>query len=132
MDLFRVTSRVVQRISRLCNEASLFVFSKEISEQVLVVMRPWVRVDGSLNRRVLDRFLGAVLGHCLSFPGLSLSRVCDYFDPALQPVHTRELLEVGSRISLIVFIAREATYYCRLFSAFFRFCRSSAASGGMF
>ena len=26
-------------------------------EEVLVRIRPWIRVDGTLNRRVLDRYL---------------------------------------------------------------------------
>ena len=30
--------------------------------QVVVAVRPWIRVDGTLNRRVLDRLLGAALG----------------------------------------------------------------------
>jgi hypothetical protein len=31
-------------------------------DEVDVLLRPWLRIDGSLNRRVLDRLLGAVLG----------------------------------------------------------------------
>ena len=31
-------------------------------EEVIVAVRPWIRVDGTLNRRVLDRLLGAALG----------------------------------------------------------------------
>ena len=29
---------------------------------MVVAVRPWIRVDGTLNRRVLDRLLGAALG----------------------------------------------------------------------
>ena len=31
-------------------------------EEVDIILRPWLRIDGTLNRRVLDRLLGAVLG----------------------------------------------------------------------
>ena len=31
-------------------------------EELDVLLRPWLRIDGSLNRRVFDRLLGAVLG----------------------------------------------------------------------
>ena len=31
-------------------------------EALDVLLRPWLRIDGSLNRRVFDRLLGAVLG----------------------------------------------------------------------
>merc|ERR1719186_2480810 len=41
-------------------------------EEVLVNVRPWIRVDGSLNRRVLDRLLGAVLGTIMQWPGQTL------------------------------------------------------------
>ena len=40
--------------------------------KVIVAVRPWIRVDGTLNRRVLDRLLGAALGIvmqvCLQLP----------------------------------------------------------------
>ena len=40
--------------------------------QVVVAVRPWIRVDGTLNRRVLDRLLGAALGIIMQvlIPGL--------------------------------------------------------------
>ena len=41
-------------------------------EEVLVSIKPWIRVDGSLNRRVLDRLLGAMLGVIMQTPGLGV------------------------------------------------------------
>lgn len=64
------------------------------AEEIRVVMKPWIRVDGVLNRRVLDRMLGAVLTYCLTHPGVILAKVQNRFSPALQPFHTRELVEV--------------------------------------
>nr|XP_050861343.1 general transcription factor 3C polypeptide 1 [Vespula vulgaris] len=64
------------------------------AEEIRVVMKPWIRVDGVLNRRVLDRMLGAVLTYCLTHPGVILAKVQNRFSPALQPFHTRELVEI--------------------------------------
>lgn len=58
------------------------------------MVKPWVKIDGGLNRRVLDRLLGAVLSHILSKPGSNLSQLNERFHPALQPFQTRELVEV--------------------------------------
>lgn len=64
------------------------------AEEIKVLIRPWIRIDGVLNRRVLDQMLGAVLGYTLLRPGLTMAKIQDRFIPALQPFHTRELVEV--------------------------------------
>lgn len=64
------------------------------AEEIKVLIKPWIRIDGVVNRKVLDRMLGAVLSYCLLHPGLTMSKVQNRFVPALQPFHTRELLEV--------------------------------------
>lgn len=61
---------------------------------MFVKVRPWIKIDGTLNRRVLDRLLGSVLGQCLTYPGISIQKLQQKFTPALQPVQTFELLEV--------------------------------------
>jgi len=66
------------------------------TEKIHVAIRPWVRVDGSLNRRVLDRMLGSVLGHSMYLPGVSIKSIAEHFSPALQPYQVRELIEVLS------------------------------------
>jgi len=58
------------------------------------VIKPWIRIDGVLNRKVLDRMLGAILSYCLLHPGLTMTKVQTRFVPVLQLFHTRELLEV--------------------------------------
>ncbi|XP_031843956.1 general transcription factor 3C polypeptide 1 isoform X2 [Nomia melanderi] len=63
-------------------------------EEIRVAIKPWIRIDGVLNRRVLDRMLGAVLSYCLTHPGIALTKVQTRFLPALQPCHTRELVEI--------------------------------------
>lgn len=59
------------------------------------MVKPWVKIDGGLNRRVLDRLLGAVLSHILLKPGSNICQLAERFHPALQPFQTRELVEVG-------------------------------------
>lgn len=65
-------------------------------------MKPWIRIDGVLNRRVLDRMLGSVLSYCLTHPGIALTKVQNRFVPVLQPCHTRELVEVINNLSTVI------------------------------
>lgn len=73
-------------------------------------MRPWIKIDGTLNRRVLDRLLGAVLGNCLTFPGILVPKLQDKLSPALQPAHTYELLEVSILLQIIVLLNEIQAY----------------------
>ncbi|KOX75217.1 General transcription factor 3C polypeptide 1 [Melipona quadrifasciata] len=63
-------------------------------QEIKVVIKPWIRIDGVLNRRVFDRMLGTILSYCLTHPGIALSKIQNRFVPALQPCHTRELIEI--------------------------------------
>lgn len=58
---------------------------------------PWIRVNGSLNRRVLDRWLNAILLYCMSVPGCKITALCTRFK-FLFPVTLFELLEVRNQI----------------------------------
>lgn len=57
-------------------------------------MKPWIKIDGKLNRRVLDRLLGAVLSHVMLKPGCTIFHLTQRFHPAIQPLQIRELVEV--------------------------------------
>ncbi|XP_076636938.1 general transcription factor 3C polypeptide 1 [Colletes latitarsis] len=70
-------------------------------KEIRVVIKPWIRIDGALNRRVLDRMLGAVLLYCLTHPGIALTKVQNRFVPALQPCHTRELVEMLEKLKCL-------------------------------
>ncbi|XP_046745508.1 general transcription factor 3C polypeptide 1 [Diprion similis] len=70
-------------------------------EPIKVVIKPWIRIDGVLNRRVLDRMLGAVLAYCINHPGITLSKVQKRFVPALQPFHITELVEMLHRLKCV-------------------------------
>ncbi|XP_076762945.1 general transcription factor 3C polypeptide 1 [Xylocopa sonorina] len=63
-------------------------------QEIRVVIKPWIRIDGALNRRVLDRMLGSILSYCLTHPGIALTKIQNRFVPPLQPCHTRELVEI--------------------------------------
>ncbi|XP_012253071.2 general transcription factor 3C polypeptide 1 isoform X2 [Athalia rosae] len=69
---------------------------------IKVVIKPWIRIDGVLNRRVLDRMLGAVLAYCINHPGVIMSKVQRRFMPALQPFHTTELIEMLAKLECVV------------------------------
>ncbi|XP_072745802.1 general transcription factor 3C polypeptide 1 [Anoplolepis gracilipes] len=71
------------------------------AEEIKVVIKPWIRIDGVLNRKVLDRMLGAVLSYCLLHPGLTMAKVQSRFVPALQPFHTRELVEILTKLGCL-------------------------------
>ena len=63
-------------------------------QQITVSLRPWIRIHGSLNRRVLDRMLGTVLFKVLENPGISGTKVAEKLMPALQPVHVYDILAI--------------------------------------
>ncbi|XP_043286772.1 general transcription factor 3C polypeptide 1 [Venturia canescens] len=73
----------------------------DTAEEIRVVVRPWIRIDGALNRRVLDRMLGGILAYCLMHPGVHLTKVEEKFSPAIQPFHTKELVEILMRLKCL-------------------------------
>lgn len=66
-------------------------------------MAPWIRVNGSVNRRVLDKYAGTVLLHCIENVGTTLYSLCTRFH-YLFPVHVHELMQVDIKpFHLILF-----------------------------
>ena len=55
-------------------------------------IRPWVKLNGLINRKILDQLLTSILYHTLSHPGSTIAKITNYIQPALQPFHIRELL----------------------------------------
>jgi len=74
-------------------------------EEINFSAKPWLRVDGSLNRRVLDRLLGAVLGHVMQCPSQSAAKVADRFSPALQPAHCLDLIDLLRELGCVSVLA---------------------------
>lgn len=56
-------------------------------------MAPWIRVNGSVNRRVLDKYAGTILLYCIENVGLTLFTLCTRFHYLL-PIHVHELVQV--------------------------------------
>lgn len=54
---------------------------------------PWIRVNGSLNRQVLDKWLGSILNHLSSNPSMMLTDLITKFN-VLSPFHVRNLCEI--------------------------------------
>ena len=82
--------------------STLFFYAQRSQyEEIDVLMRPWVRLNGCINRRVLDCFLGSVLSFVMETPGIRIKAVGQKFWPALQPVQTYELLETLQHIDCI-------------------------------
>lgn len=54
---------------------------------------PWMRLNGSVNRRVLDRWMGSILTECLARCGSTVREICFRFS-SLFPVDVMFLLEV--------------------------------------
>lgn len=54
---------------------------------------PWIRLNGSINRRVLDRWLGSVLSECIAHNGGSVYDICKRFS-LFVPVDIFLLLEI--------------------------------------
>lgn len=65
-------------------------------------VRPWVRLNGMLNRRVVDRMLGSVLCLVMERPGISGQDVVRRFSPPLQAAHTHDLLDTLVEIECVV------------------------------
>ena len=72
---------------------SFFILFRDRTE-LLISLKPWIKIDGKLNRRVLDRLLGAVLSHVMTKPGCTILQLAQRFHPAMQPFQIRELVEV--------------------------------------
>ncbi|KAG4077748.1 hypothetical protein HA402_011177 [Bradysia odoriphaga] len=66
----------------------------------MVKTQPWLRVNGSLNRRVLDKWMGLVLLYCLQNPGISVGDVALRFN-LMQALQVRHLLEYLQRIECV-------------------------------
>lgn len=86
------------------------------SDRIRVSIRPWIRVDGSVNRRVLDRLLGSALGYCMSNPGCSIEKIGERFSPGIQPYHSRELCEILQKLGCLQWKALIRSHKPTLFS----------------
>ncbi|XP_037828780.1 general transcription factor 3C polypeptide 1 isoform X2 [Lucilia sericata] len=87
------TPKPVRRFdaTQLENENS----STNLKERDVIAMKPvpWIRLNGSINRRVLDRWLGSILSECIASNGCSANEICKRFS-LFVPVDIFLLLEL--------------------------------------
>lgn len=81
-----------------------FPFVSRASSSFQLLIKPWIRVNGSLNRRVLDRWMGVFVVHCISHPGITLERLARRFN-LFVPVQVREMAEYMDRLGLVRLLA---------------------------
>ncbi|KAG5343225.1 TF3C1 factor, partial [Acromyrmex heyeri] len=101
----RTRKRTHKQKTRLLPQKDVYKSAQQLDfttvEEIKVAIRPWIRIDGVLNRKVLDRMLGAVLSYCMLHPGLTMAKMQSRFVPVLQPYHTRELVEMLVRLGCL-------------------------------
>lgn len=74
--------------------------SKAPREAVSFVAKPWIRVNGSINRRVLDKWLGTLLLHLIYHPGTLLKTLGERFN-FLTLMQIRDCLEILQEIGCV-------------------------------
>ncbi|XP_050083732.1 general transcription factor 3C polypeptide 1 [Anopheles aquasalis] len=65
----------------------------EPSQPVLLSMAPWIQLNGSINKRLLYRWLTAILLYTVSNPGVTLAALYVRFN-MMSPFHLRQLIEL--------------------------------------
>lgn len=66
-------------------------------------IRPWIKINGHLNKKILDQLLISLLNFCMTNPGATLTKIANHIQPALQPFHTRELIEMLDKLGMHYF-----------------------------
>ncbi|XP_014095965.2 general transcription factor 3C polypeptide 1 [Bactrocera oleae] len=91
----RISKRVPKPVKRFESASKEGKNKEKESKSDIIVMKPhaWVRLNGTINRRVLDRWLGSILTECISRSGCMVSDICMKF-PHLPPVEIMFLLEI--------------------------------------
>ncbi|XP_011181660.2 general transcription factor 3C polypeptide 1 [Zeugodacus cucurbitae] len=91
----RVSKRVPKPVKRFESASKEGKNKEKDSKSDIIVMKPhpWIRLNGTINRRVLDRWLGSILTECISRSGCMILDICAKF-PHLPPVEIMFLLEI--------------------------------------
>ncbi|KAL3287442.1 hypothetical protein HHI36_001913 [Cryptolaemus montrouzieri] len=73
------------------------------TKQKKVQLMPWIRINGTLNRPLLEKWLTCVLSYCLDFPSCSLLNVFEKFH-LVKPVELYFLLEILEHLNCLKII----------------------------
>lgn len=57
-------------------------------------VRPWTRLDLTINKENLEKFLNSILSKIILKPGIYLKTLKKEYDLIIQPMYVRELVEV--------------------------------------
>ncbi|XP_050532028.1 general transcription factor 3C polypeptide 1 isoform X2 [Daktulosphaira vitifoliae] len=79
--------------------------SKESEEFSLIKVRPWTRLDLTINQKVLEKFLNSVLSKIVKKPGIFLKNLKKEYNPIIQPLHVRELVEMLEAMKCVKMIS---------------------------
>lgn len=82
----------------LSNESYYFRDSNASETYGLIKVRPWTRLDLTINRVILEKFLNSVLSKIIIKPGIFLKALKKEYYSILQPMFIRELVEVHTII----------------------------------
>lgn len=78
----------------MLNECYYFRDPKTPETYDLIKVRPWTRLDLTINKEVLEKFLNSVLSKIIVKPGIILKTLKKEYYSILQPMFVRELVEV--------------------------------------
>lgn len=78
----------------LLNESNYFRDSNTSETYGLIKVRPWTRLDLTINKEILEKFLNSVLSKIIIKPGIYLKALKKDYYSILQPMFIRELVEV--------------------------------------
>ncbi|XP_054727905.1 general transcription factor 3C polypeptide 1 [Anastrepha obliqua] len=98
----QISKRVSKPVKRFQSDTPQANTNEKDWKRDVIVMKPhpWIRLNGTINRRVLDRWLGSVLTECVSRSGCLIFDICSKF-PHLPPVEIMFLLEILSSLKCI-------------------------------
>ncbi|XP_004527469.1 general transcription factor 3C polypeptide 1 [Ceratitis capitata] len=97
----RSSKRIPKPVKRFEGENTNVKKEKESKSDVIVMKpHPWIRLNGTINRRVLDRWMGSLLTECISRSGIMVLELCLKFTH-LPPVDVMFLLEILSDLKCV-------------------------------
>ena len=94
MVLFRMTKNNI--LSFYVNFGFCFIFSTY--EKVRLILMPWKKPEGLLNKPVFKMMIESLMLYVMTFSGANLNNICEKYSPYLQTFSVRELLDVSSYI----------------------------------
>ncbi|XP_067640632.1 general transcription factor 3C polypeptide 1 isoform X2 [Eurosta solidaginis] len=96
------SKRIPKPVQRFKSENMAEKVTEKERKRDVIVMKPhaWIRLNGTINRRVLDRWMGSVLTECITRSGSVVEKICTKF-PYLSPVEIMFLLEMLCELKCI-------------------------------